>query len=416
MKVLVVTLYFPPAGGGGVQRPLKLAQYLPALGIETHVLAPDDPKWVHRDPDLRVPTQAWIHRVRYVGPRARKPTEELAVAEGLGRALLQAKVTARRLLLPDASVTWNLTAIPAAIRIVRREGIDAVLTTSPPGSIHLVGAAVKQATGIRWLADLRDPLVANQHRRADTAATRARQAANEQLARLVARRADAISCVSEAIAEEVRGLDPRGIVRTISNGCDFDDFAGLEYERAPRFRITHAGSFFGKRNPRPFLQALKDSGLDATARFVGDFRSSDRDWAESLALGNRLELIPYAPRAESLRLQRDSEALLLLVPDAGGRGKGVLSGKVFEYLAAGRPILAVVPPDGAAADLIRETGAGVVVAPDDIAGIGAALKDMHARFLDGGLPATELSEGDRERLSRQARVEETADLLRKIVS
>lgn len=414
MKVLLVTLYFPPAGGGGVQRPLKLAQYLPALGIETHVLAPDDPKWVHRDPDLRVPTQAWIHRVRYLGPKARKPTEELAALDGLSRALLQAQITARRLLLPDASVTWNLTAIPAAIRIVRQEGIDAVLTTSPPGSIHLVGAAVKQATGARWLADLRDPLVANQHRRADTAATRARQAANEQLARLVARRADAISCVSEAIAEEVRGLEPRGMVRTIPNGCDFDDFAGLEYRPAPRFRITHAGSFFGKRDPRPFLQALKDSGVDAVARFVGDFRSSDREWAESHRLGDRLELIPYAPRAESLRLQRDSEALLLLVPDADGRGKGVLSGKVFEYLAAGRPILAVVPPDGAAAELIRETGAGVVVAPDDIGGIGEALQELHSRFLDGGLPATELSDDERERLSREARVEETANLLREI--
>ena len=83
VKVLLVTMYFPPAGGGGVQRSLKLAQYLPALGIETHVLAPDDPKWVHRDPELRVPTQAWIHRVRYVGPRARKPAEELRAADGL---------------------------------------------------------------------------------------------------------------------------------------------------------------------------------------------------------------------------------------------------------------------------------------------------------------------------------------------
>ncbi len=414
MKVLLVTLYFPPAGGGGVQRPLKLAQYLPALGIETHVLAPDDPKWVHRDPDLRVPTQAWVHRVRYVGPKARKPTEELAATDGIERALLQARVTARRLLVPDASVTWNLTAIPAAIRIVRREGIDVVMTTSPPGSIHFVGAAVKQATGTRWLADLRDPLVANQQRRADTAATRARQAANEQLARLVARRADAISCVSDAIAEEVRGLDPRGIVRTIANGCDFDDFAGLEYRPAPRFRITHAGSFFGKRDPRPFLQALHDSGVDAVARFVGDFRGSDREWAGTLGLGDRLELIPYAPRLESLRLQRDSEALLLLIPNAEGRGRGVLSGKVFEYLAAGRPILAVVPPDGAAAELIRETNAGVVVAPDDVEGIGSALRELSERFLDGGLPATELSEDDRERLSRRARVEETADLLREI--
>lgn len=417
MKALLVTLYFPPAGGGGVQRPLKLAQYLPALGIETHVLAPDDPKWVHRDPDLRVPTQAWVHRARYLGPRHRKPAEELQAASGgVERALVQAQVTARRLLVPDASVTWNVTAIPAAIRLARREGIDAVITTSPPGSVHLVGAAVKRATGARWLADLRDPLVANPHRRSDTAATRARQAANARLARLVARQADAISCVSDAIAEEVRALGARGIVRTIANGCDFDDFAGLEYRPAARFRITHTGSFFGRRDPRPFLQALADSGLDLVARFVGDFRSSDRAWAESLGLGDRLQLVPYAPRAEALRLQRDSEALLLLIPDAGGRGRGVLSGKVFEYLAAGRPILAAVPPDGAAAALVRETGAGVVVAPDDVAAIRAALESLHARFRDHGLSAVELPEDVRARLSRRARVEETAELINEMLA
>jgi len=416
VKALLVTLYFPPAGGGGVQRSLKLAQYLPPLGIETHVLAPEDPKWLHRDPELRVPTRAWVHRARYVGPRARKPAEDLRRSEGLQRALVQAQVTARRLLVPDASVTWNLTAIPAALRIARREGIDVVLTTSPPGSLHLVGAAVQRATSARWVADLRDPLVAFQHRRADTAATRARQAANEQVARLVARRADAITCVSEAIAEEMRTFEPRGVVRTIANGCDFDDFAGLEYRPAERFRITHTGSFFGKRDPRPFLQALRDSGLDVVARFVGDFRSTDREWAESLGLGDRLQLVDYAPHVESLRLQRDSEALLLLVPDADGRGRGVLSGKVFEYLAAGRPILAVVPPDGAAAALVRETGSGVVVAPDDVDGIRQALERLHGRFLNGGLPAVELPEETRVGLSRRSRVEELATLLREVAA
>ncbi len=89
MKLLLVTLYWPPAGGGGVQRPLKFAQYLPALGIETHVLAPDDSKWIHEDADLRVPTQAWVHRARYLGPKGRRPAEELHGKEGLGRALVQ---------------------------------------------------------------------------------------------------------------------------------------------------------------------------------------------------------------------------------------------------------------------------------------------------------------------------------------
>jgi len=103
-----------------------------------------------------------------------------------------------------------------------------------------------------------------------------------------------------------------------------------------------------------------------------------------------------------------------LVPDAGGRGKGVLSGKVFEYLAAERPILAVVPTDGAAAELIRSSGAGVVVAPDDVEGMVAALRDLHARWRSGSLEATALSEEWRRKLSRRARVEELARLLERV--
>jgi glycosyltransferase involved in cell wall biosynthesis len=412
VKVLLVTLYWPPAGGGGVQRPLKFAQYLPALGIETHVLAPDDPKWIHEDADLRQPTQAWVHRARYVGPKGRRPAEELYGKEGLSRALVHARLASRRLLVPDENVSWNLTAIPTAIRVAREHGIDAVITTSPPNSVHLVGAAVRKATGAKWVADLRDSLVAHPHRRAESVAVRAKEKVDEGVARLVARGADAITCVSEAIADEARRFGPRGRVVTISNGCDFDDFAGLEYTPGRRFRITHTGSFFGKRDPRPFLAALDRSGLDVEARFLGDFRSSDRAWADQRGLADRIELIPYAPRRRSLELQRDSEALLLLIPDAGGRGKGVLSGKVFEYLAAERPILALVPPDGAAAELIRETGAGVVAPPDDVDAIEAALRGLHDRFENGGLPATAIPPATRHRLSRRARAEELAEVLR----
>jgi glycosyltransferase involved in cell wall biosynthesis len=411
MKVLIVSLYFPPAGGGGVQRPLKFATHLPTLGIETHVLAPDDPKWIHADPDLQPPTNAWIHRARYLGPKGRRPAEELHGRRGLDRISRQARLAGRRFLLPDENVSWNLTAIPAAVRIVRREGIDVVLTTSPPSSVHLIGAAAKRATGVRWVADLRDSIVAHPHRRAERLAVRTKERGEAAVARLVARNADAIVAVSDAIAEETRGLDPKGPVVTIANGSDFDDFAGLPYERGERFRITHTGSFFGKRDPRPFLTALADSGLDVTARFVGDFRIADREWAEELGLGDRLELHPYVPRRRSLELQRDSEALLLLIPEAGGRGKGVLSGKVFEYLAAERPILASVPPDGAAAELIEETGAGVVAPPDDPAAIADALRGLVERYEAGALDGTPLSEEWRDKLSRRTRVEELAELL-----
>jgi glycosyltransferase involved in cell wall biosynthesis len=416
VKVLLVTMYFPPAGGGGVQRPLKFATHLPAHGIETHVLAPEDPKWLNVDHELVPPTQAWIHRARYLGPRARRLGDELHGRRGLDRLSRQARSLSRRVLVPDENVGWNLTAIPAAVRLVRSEGIDVVLTTSPPNSVHLIGAAVKRTTGARWVADLRDSIAAHPHRRVERATVRAKEKVSASVARLVARQADVIVAASEAIAEEAATLHPSGVVTTILNGADFDDFAGLDYRRGERFRITHTGSFFGKRDPRPFLTALVESGLDdVVARFVGDFRVADREWADSLGLGARLELHPYVPRRESLALQRDSDALLLLIPDAGGRGRGVLSGKVFEYLAAERPILAAVPPEGAAAELIRETDAGIVAAPDDVLGLTRALAELHARWQAGTLDGTVLSDEDRERLGRGARVEELAEVLRGLV-
>jgi glycosyltransferase involved in cell wall biosynthesis len=416
VNALLVSFYFPPAGGGGVQRPLKLAQYLPAMGVETHVLAPDDPRWLHRDDGLRAPSQAWVHRARYVGVSGGKPSEVLAGTQGLERVATKARLQLRRLVVPDENATWALTAIPAGIKLVRKHDIDVIVSTSPPPSTHLIAAAIARATGAKWVADLRDSIVAHAHRRADSAATRAKSSLQLRVARLVASRADAITCVSEAISEETRALRPRGPVVTIANGCDFDDVAGLDRQPSDRFRITHTGSFFGRRDPRPFLQALHDSGLDVVARFLGDFRPADRDWAESLGLGDRLELLPYAPRAESLALQRDSEALLLLIPEADGRGRGVLSGKVFEYVAVGRPILAAVPPDGAAAELIRETGAGVVAPPDDPAAIREALEGLHARWREDGLPDVQLDEEWRTRLSRRTRVEEMATLLHGVVA
>src|SRR5213596_937648 len=231
MKLLLVTLYFPPSGGGGVQRPLKFASQLPALGIETHVLAPDDSKWIHSDAELALPTQAWVHRARYIGPRGRRLADELHGRSGLDLALRRASTIGRRLLVPDENVTWNATAIPKAISIARSEGIDVVLTTSPPGSVHLIGAAVKTATGAKWVADLRDSIALHPHRATEGIAARTKQKARAGVAHLIARQADAIVTAAEAITEETRGLNPAGPVTTIANGSDFDDFAGLTYTR-----------------------------------------------------------------------------------------------------------------------------------------------------------------------------------------
>ena len=436
-------MYFPPAGGGGVQRSLKLAQYLPALGVETHVLAPDDPKWVHTDSEVRVPTQAWVHRARYLGPRARKPAEELAAADGLDRALVQAQVTARRLLLPDASVTWNLTAIPAAIRIVRREGIDVVITTSPPPSVHFVGAAVQKATGARWIADLRDPLVANQHRRDDTTAARARQAAVEQVARLVARQADAVTCVSEAIADEVRGLGARGAVRVISNGCDFDDFAGLEYTpgsalphhphgkllRQARSEAVPAG--VPRREPRRGRAVRRRLPL-VRPRVGGDARSRRSPRARRLPPAHgrtprpaRLRgAAPAHPRrgrarqgrplGEGVRVHRRRPA------DPRRRSPGRGCGEAHPGDGLGRRRRARRRRGHArrargAALALRERRPSLRRAREARRGQALATRARRAlRFVNGGLPSSSSPKRDEDRLSRRARVEEMAALVEEI--
>jgi glycosyltransferase involved in cell wall biosynthesis len=413
VKVLLVSFYWPPAGGGGIQRPLKIAHHLPGLGIETHVLAPDDPKWIHSEPDLADPPEARVHRARYLGPKGRLPAQELRDLSGAARLGRRAALFPRRLLLPDESAPWALTAIPAAIRIVRRERIDVVLTTSPPTSVHLIGAAVARATGARWVADLRDSIVARVERRGDHALGRAKERAHAAVARLVARRADAVVAVTPTIAAQMQDLGA-GRVEVIPNGSDFDDFDGLEHVHADRFRITHTGSFFAGRDARVFLRALADAEPEIAARFAGDFRTADRDLADELGVGDRLELIPYAPRRRALELQRDSEALLLLLPDVGERGRDVPSGKLFEYLAARRPILAAVPTDGAAAELVREAGAGIVVPPDDVDAIRDGLNELERRHRAGELGDVELPEALRGRLDRRTRVKELAELLKSL--
>src|SRR5262249_14565285 len=164
------------------------------------------------------------------------------------------------------------------------------------------------------------------------------------------------------------------------------------------------GHFQGKRDPKPFLRALAESGLDdVVVRFAGDFRAADREYAEELGLGDRLELLGNVSRRRSLELQRDSEVLLLLIPESGGRGRGVRPGRILESLAAERPILAVVPRDGAAAQLVRDTGAGMVVQSDDVDAMREALRDLNLRWKAGSLDGPPLSDEWRKRLSRAGR-------------
>lgn len=407
MKILIVTMYFPPAGGGGAQRSLKLAAHLPSLGVETHVLTPDDSKWVQQDNTAPLPPAAQVHRVRNYGPRTRLRGREVEAAQAGDRLLAELRLLPRRALVPDAEVVWALAAIPAAVQLLRRHAIDVVLTTSPPVSLHLIGAAGQRLTRARWIADLRDPIVSSPFRRAELRGEAA-------VARLVARRADAVIAASKGIADEMGRVGRANGITVLQNGCDSDAFVGITYQPSDQFRITHTGSFLSRRDPRPFLQALCDSSPDIVARFVGDLRPSDLAYAREIGVDDRVVSLPFVPHREALALQRDSEALLLLIPDANGRGQTVLTAKLFEYVAARRPILAAVPVDGEAAGLLRETGAATIVAPADVAGITAALAGFERRWRAGMLDVPPLAGELEARLSGRAVAEGVAAVSRSL--
>jgi glycosyltransferase involved in cell wall biosynthesis len=417
MRVLIVSFYFPPAGGGGVQRVLKLCRDLADYGIEVDVLAPDDPRFAARDPELvsAIPAGTTVHRAPYRGSSGEPPTARLARTRGAApRLALHARLAGRRLLLPDPEVAWVPDAVRVGVHVIRERQIECVLTTSPPSSAHVIGATLRRRTGVRFVADLRDSWLANPHRRYERRSVRAKRAAEERIARLVLGKADAITAVTPFIAREGAALARPGTpVRVVPNGCDFDDFDGLQYSPGERLVVLHAGSFFGQRSPRPFLEAV--AALDdprIVARFLGDLRPADRDWALDLGLGDRLEIDGFRPHRETLAAMKAADVLLLLVPRAGGRGLSVLSGKVYEYLASERPVLALVPPEGAAAELLRATGAAWIADPDDPDAILSALRAARDAWADGTLEARTLDPIWRERLDRRTRAGEMAEVLR----
>jgi glycosyltransferase involved in cell wall biosynthesis len=375
-RVLVVAYFFPPIAGAGVQRTLKALKYLPEHGWRATVLTTSSTAYPATDASLVAEIPAGTRVVRAFEPRSPAILQRLAVI-AFNRLRLG---TLRDLTAwPDVMTGWGPFALVAAIREVRRERPDVIYSTAPPHTGHIVAGIVHRLTGIPWVADFRDEWSANPH--GDQAPLVRRL--SHRVERWIASRATAVTIVADYF--RIAGAAPEAIT-VIPNGVDETDFgeASADHEPDGPFRLSHVGTLYGDRDAGPVFDAMRR--LIAAGRLAPDdveVRVVGSDWLADLDAHVPVTLTRtgYVSHQDAVAEMTGSDALLLYVAPTSLAP----SGKLFEYLASGRPILCVAHRDNLASRLVREWDAGIWAAPDDAEGIERALLELLARREAGTL-------------------------------
>lgn len=373
-KVLIITYYWPPSGGAGVQRWLKFAKYLPEYGWQPVILTVD-PKYAsypQRDESLvaEVDPQCLVFTTKsfelynlykLISGKKEVPYGGFANASKEGLFQKLSKFLRGNFLLPDPRKGWNKYAVKKAIELIRQFDIDTVVTTSPPHSTQLIGLKLKQKLKINWIADLRDPWTDiyyyNQFKH--TALARKIDLRYE---RNVIENADKLITVSEDVKRIFAEKSDSPVSKktfVIPNGFDEDDFRNVNVPSENRKIITYTGTISEAYDVDSLLNALQklDSELKSQLliRFVGKVPSSiEQKFRET---GVDLELVGYVDHPKSIEYLFRSNMLLLVIPKVKNNA-GILTGKFFEYLAAQKTILAIGPVNGDLSKIIQETNSG----------------------------------------------------------
>ncbi len=411
-----------------MQRVLSWARYLPDSGIDVHVLAPDDPGWIDTGGGLQIPQGITVHRTPSRSPRSFVPAAQLGRRGRASRILMKIKMIPRRLLVPDIHVAWAIGSRKTALEICRAHTIDAIISTSPPESAHLLASKVRKTTGSPWLADFRDSWLDLPHLRLDQFSVRIKHWFNTRLASRILRHADLITTVSQPLADDLKKRYPTKSVNVLTNGIDFDQLPEVENvehqisrENRDRFELLYTGNFFGRQNAKTMLDAIEvisnrypEMKGAFTIKFVGGLKPADaKRISESPVLGQFVRHIEFADYNDILKMQALANMLFLYV--APGRGsKGVYTGKVFEYVACGTPILALAPSDNVAAKLVLDSGTGIVIDPDDAEACALAIHEAWQKWTQGQVERTRLSDLHRAAISREELAKQLAAHLRQL--
>ena len=412
-KVLMIAYFFPPMGGSGVQRTLKFAKHLPEFGWQPIILTvsnppsteadysmleelPDDLP-VYRTPDVHFPhlLRRMARRVGIISQNGRHPVK--AGSTGLKPSPPVAKSALRTtlsrfadtwLLIPDQFIYWLPQALWVGLSLVKQ--CDVIYSTADPFTAHLVAYFLAKLSGKPWVADFRDPWTQYVIYQRWSSRLRSGVDAFFEKQFLKAPNTVSVTCAATATGfQELYPFLPKEKFIEITNGFDEKDFDQSLCPSFDKFTITYTGRFHGKKNTSAsFLQALGELrrehphlASEIQVIFAGMFERENYNLITRLGLETMTKPLGYVPHKESVNLLLQSHVLLLTLNDEPGVNL-TYPGKLFEYLAAKKTVLALVP-EGATANLVRQMEAGLVVPPNDVGAIKTTILDLYSQYRQG---------------------------------
>jgi glycosyltransferase involved in cell wall biosynthesis len=399
-KILIITYYWPPAGGPGVQRWLKFVKYLPDFGIQPVVYIPDNPTYPIIDTNLEkeVSAKAKILRNRIFEPyqlasffsksKTKKMNSGIIPNQKKQQFLDKVLLWVRgNLFIPDARCFWVKPSITYLEKYIIENKIDTIITSGPPHSLHLIGLGLKNKLNLKWFADFRDPWTTIGYHKSlklsDFAAKK-----HKKLEHQVLNSADAIIVTSKTTKIEFQALTNVPIT-VITNGYDTEIAAPLQ--RDSKFSLAHIGSFLSERNPSilweslvELIEEIPNFKRDLEIKLIGAVSQEVLDVIKASNLNLYLNNMGYVSHNEAIAQQRKSQVLLLIEIDSEDT-KSIIPGKLFEYMVSNRPILAIGPKDSDFQSILTETNTGVFFEYNQKAELKKTITTLYNQYLEGNL-------------------------------
>jgi glycosyltransferase involved in cell wall biosynthesis len=423
-KLLIITYYWPPAGGPGVQRWVKFTSYLTLLGYELCVLTVDEKQaaYAHRDNSLQseIPESVNVFRTKTRGfysaylritGKENIPYSGFVDEGNIGMLQKVLRFLRSNFFIPDPRRGWNRFAVKKALQLIRQENITLVITTSPPHSTQLIGKHIKRKIpSIQWIADFRDPWTGIFYFDQLCHSPMSRYL-NLRMEKKILTTADQVVVVSKSMKSDfLRKVEPAkhpDNINIISNGFDAKDFAIKAPLPEKVFTLTYTGTLAPNYTIDALLDALRkireeNSGIRMTLRFIGEVCPEYRVLLNAFPFSESIELISRVSHEAIIRYMLSSHVLLLIIPQARNN-EAIITGKIFEYMAAKKPVLGIGPTQGDAANLLSETSAGAMFEYDDALGIKKYLWDLVQKSTSGELlwQGQNIEKYSRENLTRQ---------------